>query len=145
MRKNKSIKLPLILLELDEGNFHILIESKIGDSDTSHWVIDTGASKTVFDSSLQDKYIICDDLLSEIESAGIGNSKIETKVGIIERLYLGDKIIDNFSVGLIDLSNLNILYRQYTNYKIAGLIGSDFLLKYKANIDYESLTLSISI
>jgi hypothetical protein len=59
-------------------------------------------------------------------------------------LYLGEKIVDNFSVGLIDLSNLNILYSQYTDYKIAGLIGSDFLLNHNAIIDYESLTLSIS-
>lgn len=145
MIKKKRINLPLILLELDEGNFHILIESKIGGAETSHWVIDTGASKTVFDSTLQDKYEICNDLLSEIESAGIGDTKIETKVGVIERLYLGGKIIDNFSVGLIDLSNLNMLYRQYTDYKISGLIGSDFLLKHKAIIDYENLTLALSI
>ncbi len=145
MRKNKRINLPVILLELDEGNFHILIESKIGDSETSHWVIDTGASKTVFDSTLHDKYIISNDLLSEIESAGIGDSKIETKVGVIERLNIGEKIIVNFSVGLIDLSNLNMLYRQYTNFKISGLIGSDFLQKYKAIIDYERLTISLSI
>lgn len=144
MKKNKRISIPLILLELDEGNFHILIESRIGDSETSYWVIDTGASKTVFDITLQDKYIICNDLFSEVESAGIGNSKIETKVGVIERLNLGEKIVEDFSVGLIDLSNLNVLYSQYTDYKIAGLIGSDFLLTHKAIIDYESLTLTVS-
>jgi hypothetical protein len=44
---------------------------------------------------------------------------------------------------LIDLSGINEMYQQHCNRKICGLLGSDFLLKYKAVINYERRILSL--
>jgi hypothetical protein len=43
----------------------------------------------------------------------------------------------DWTVVLIDLSHVNDLYRKFTDKRVAGLIGSDFLLKHKAIIDYK--------
>ncbi len=143
MKRNTKIDVPLILLELEDKNFHILVESVFTNGEKGYWVIDTGASKTVFDSTLKDLYIQTEDLLSEIESAGIGDLKIETKAGYINYVSFGKFVFRDLQVGLIDLSSLNNLYSQYSNLKISGLIGSDFLVKYKAKISYEKLILSL--
>lgn len=143
MRKRNKADIPLILLELEDKNYHILVESEFINGEKGYWVVDTGASKTVFDSSLKELYIQTEDSFTEIESAGIGDLKIETKAGYISTVSFGEFIFQDLQVGLIDLSALNNLYCRFTDLKISGLIGSDFLVKYKANINYEKLILSL--
>ena len=141
MAKRREIEIPLILVELEDDNYHILIETQFSDQEFGKWVIDTGASKTVFDFNQDEKYTLSDNQLIDIESTGIGNVKIETKTGIIANLKIGKIPVSEMHVGLIDLSHLNTLYKQYTNEQIFGLIGSDFLFRNKAVIDYKNLKL----
>jgi hypothetical protein len=108
-------------------------------------VIDTGASKTVLDINLINCYKEVETPLTEIESMGIGDTSIETKSGMIREMKLGDETLYNLNVALIDLSQLNILYHRFTNEKISGLIGSDFLVRYKATIDFKKMVLTLII
>lgn len=145
MKQRKKIEIPLKLVELENENYHILVEIRFSDDEPQMWVIDTGASKTVLDINLINHFTEVETPLTEIESMGIGDSRIETKSGIIHVLKLGDATLFDLNVALIDLSQLNILYHQFTNEKISGLIGSDFLVRYKANIDFKKLVLTLTV
>jgi len=145
MKRKTKIEIPLKLVELENENYHILVEIKFSDDEPQMWVIDTGASKTVLDINLINYYSEIFTPLTEIESMGIGESRIETKSGIIHILKLGDATLNDLNVALIDLSQLNILYHQFTKQKISGLIGSDFLVRYKAIIDFKKLVLTLTV
>ena len=139
------IKLPLQIIELEHDNFHILISGEFQDGEKCHWIIDTGASKSVMDVRLNPYY---EKLESngddEYQSAGINQGMIETEVGNLFSLKFGELTIENLKVALIDLDHINSIYEKYTDYRIAGLIGGDVLKKYQCQIDYfsESLTFS---
>jgi hypothetical protein len=145
MIRKMKIDIPLRLVKLENENYHIVLEMKFSDNELQMWVIDTGASRTVFDINLRKYYTEVDTPLTEIESMGIGNIRIETKSGIIKEMKLGNAILYNFDVALIDLSQINKLYHQYTNEKISGLIGSDFLFRYNAIIDFKKLVLTLTV
>ena len=52
MSKKKKYVVPLQLVELEDENYHILIETIFQNGEKGKWAIDTGASKTVFDANL---------------------------------------------------------------------------------------------
>jgi len=133
------IEIPLQIIELENDNFHILIEGSFYDGTTANWIIDTGASKTVLDSNLNQFYEgVESDNEEDYQSAGINQGMLDTTVGLIDRLQLGDLEISNLKVALIDLKHVNEIYEKYTRYKIAGLIGGDILMNYQCVIDYEN-------
>ncbi len=136
--------IPLELIELEEGNYHLALKSVFDDGTVMTWVIDTGASKTVFDKSLESQYVLVP--LEEgmnVRSAGIGAGLLETSLGRLRDFSLEGFRIPSLNVALIDLSHINDLYFHATSRKICGLIGSDLLLKFKAVIDYSRLELTL--
>jgi hypothetical protein len=138
--------IPLELIELEENNYHLAIKCRFEDDGEGLWVIDSGASKTVFNVSLTQHY----DLLAieedtSIRSAGIGSDQLDTRLGILHSFSLGTIMVNPLMVALIDLSNINSLYYHATEREICGLIGSDFLLENNAIIDYSKLRLVLSV
>jgi len=132
------IQIPLEIIELEHHNYHILIEGNFDDDSTACWIIDTGASKTVMDLNLNQFYELTDsDNEDDYQSAGINQGMMETSVGLVPRLRFGELLICNQKVALIDLNHVNEIYRKYTKYRIAGLLGGDMLMQYKCLIDYE--------
>jgi hypothetical protein len=136
--------IPLELIELEEMNYHLAVTSTFGGGKEGLWVIDTGASKTVFDESLHEYYepVEAGDEVT-IQSAGIGEDRLNTSLGILQPFSLGSYIHQPMQVALINLSHINKLYYHVTAKEICGLIGSDFLLGHKAVIDYSRLELII--
>jgi hypothetical protein len=133
------IEIPLQIIELEHKNFHILIEGSFHDGTTANWIIDTGASKTVLDSNLDQFYeSIESDPEEDYQSAGINQGMLDTTVGRIYRLQFGGLEISNLKVALIDLNHVNEIYEKFTPYKIAGLLGGDILMDYQCMIDYEN-------
>ncbi len=132
------IEIPLQIIELENENFHILIEGNFHDGTSACWIIDTGASKTVLDSNLTQFYENVEaDSQEDYQSAGINQGMLDTTVGKILSLRFGDLNITNQKVALIDLNHVNDIYEKYTPYKISGLLGGDILMQYKCLIDYE--------
>lgn len=132
------IEIPLQIIELERDNFHILIEGHFDDETPFYWIIDTGASKTVLDVSLNSVYeIIESDNIDDYQSAGINQGMMETIVGKICEMHFGELKIDNQKVALIDLSHVNDIYCKYTSIRIAGLLGGDILMQFKCVIDYD--------
>jgi hypothetical protein len=140
------IVIPLELIELEDDNYHLTVKSKFGTGEDGLWVIDTGASKTVFNIALKDHF----DLVQEeeekvIQSAGIGSDRLDTALGVLHPFTLGGFLIGPLQVALIDLSHINSLYYHVVEKEICGLIGSDFLREHKAIIDYSKLRLILTV
>ncbi len=132
-----KIKIPLNIIELENDNFHPVVSGVFTDGTEVNWIIDTGASKTVFDKSLLKHYTILDDDTEEVHSAGIGEKPLETTAGRLNPFYFGKLKVEMEKVALLNLSHINDLYAKATQLKICGLIGGDFLVKHKAVIDYK--------
>ena len=140
------IEISLQIIELEQENYHILIEGYFEDETPSCWIIDTGASKTVLDKNLSLYYESIDpDENEDFQSAGINQGMTETSVGKLNFLRFADLIITEQKVALIDLSHVNEIYEKYTSYRIAGLIGGDILMMYKCRIDYANKIIQFQI
>ena len=140
------IEIPLQIIELENNNYHILVEGSFDDGTSACWIIDTGASKSVLDSNLSQFYEpIESDNEEDYQSAGINQGMMETSVGKILHLRFGNLDLTNQKMALIDLKHVNDIYEKYTTYKIAGLLGGDILMQYKCIIDYERKIIQFQI
>lgn len=142
MSRRKKTVVPIELVELEPENYHIVVHSVFPNGECKTWVVDTGASRSVFDINLREHYTLIHCENTEIQSAGIGSAQISTQLGTIDLLHLGDFELHNLPIALIDLDHVNNIYSSFSNFAIAGLLGSDLLVKYKAEINYKKLTLS---
>lgn len=129
--------IPIDIIELESENYHLIITSAFADGVKGNWVIDTGASKTVFDKNLTDYFLLSDDETEDLHSAGINDEPLKTSMGYLKRFSFGKLEVENMKVALLDMSHINELYSKVTDIKICGLLGSDFLLKHKGLIDYK--------
>lgn len=132
------LELNLEIVELESNNYHIMIQGEFHDRKKCMWIIDTGASKTVLDKNLENYYQLIeqDNSIDSFQSAGINEGMIDTQVGITGHIRLGELLIEDIKVALLDLSHVNDIYSKYSDYKVAGLIGGDILKKYDAVINY---------
>jgi len=131
-----SVSIPIEVIELEQDNYHLLASVRFSDGESGKWVIDTGASKSVFDQNLPQYYKTLDGLTEELHSAGFYDEPIKSTLGILESFSFGKFRIDEMKVAVMDLSHINTLYSKYSGIKICGLLGGDFLIRYNAVIDY---------
>lgn len=136
MKPIQRVKLEII--ELEYNNYHIIAPCTLANGEKSWWIVDTGASKTVFDIAKIDLYEKEENPpLEKYKSAGINDTIAETKLGILPSLKFGELEIKDISVALISLEHINQIYLQFCPYSITGLLGSDLLFKHQATIDYK--------
>jgi hypothetical protein len=131
-------KIKLKKFDLDGGGKHIAVRCEINGV-KALLIIDTGASNSIFDlnSELFDK-----DNISDVSDMGTGsgfNSVIpELGKGVIKKISMGRMKINDFNAVFTPMSHINDLYKVLKLPHISGLLGSDFLFKYKALIDFEN-------
>ena len=110
-------------------------------------MVDTGASKTVLNSALADEFIeriSVDEFTgkemkgSKIESAGIVPGDLNFQYGLVKSFLVGSLLVENYKIALLDLTHINKLYEKLNKINILGLLGSDFLKKYNAVIDFKN-------
>lgn len=137
-----SYKIPVNIIKLDESSFHLIVKAKINGFPVNV-LIDTGASRTVFDTSLLGKKLELSEQPEPVEmiSAGIFAGDIESQFAVAESFKLGRLRLNNFRVVLINLEGINKLYMKITGKQVHGLLGSDFLLEMNAVVDYEKAML----
>lgn len=139
-----KIKIPLQIIELEDNNFHLVVQSVFEDKTTGYWVVDTGASRTVFDKNLGKQYVISEEEADQLHTAGIGEKPIETTIAYLKPCSLGKLKMENLKVALLDLTHINKLYSNATSLCICGLLGGDFLMKHKAVLDYKKKILVLN-
>ena len=130
------IELPINIVSIEGDGFHLIAEGCINGK-TARFVVDTGASRTVFDKDKILNYIN-DPEFSEKEgiSAGIGGTDISSFIFNIEELSFGELKIKDYQAVAMDLSNVNDSYAMIKLPPIDGVLGGDLLVKYRAVISY---------
>lgn len=139
-----SYKIPVEIIEIEKKNFHLFINLKVGGK-PCRLLLDTGASKTVFDALRVLKFVKEDKVkLHESKSVGLGVSEMETKIARLKDICVGKAEFRRLEVAVLDIAHVNETYRMINIPEIDGVLGSDFLMKYKAVIHYGNATLRIS-
>jgi hypothetical protein len=142
----RTIPVPLILISLQDDGFHLLVEIVVfGQS--CYAVVDTGASRSVFDKSLIEKNVVATEIVVDTQSdesyATTLFSTSSTALATIPLLTIGKLKIKDYVVVGLDLQSVNDTYEQLGHPKIAGIIGGDILISHHAKIDYKKLVLKL--
>jgi hypothetical protein len=78
-------------------------------------------------------------------STGLGTNTMASSTAIVSDLQISTLLIPEFEVAVLDLSTINIAYRQLNHPEVLGVLGGDILMKYKAVIDYGNKILCLNI
>jgi hypothetical protein len=134
---------PLELINLNDDGFHLLVEVVVfGQS--FHAVLDTGASKTVFDKETIEKHMMDGVLMaSDKLSTGLGTNTMESHTIILPLLKIGKLKLKNFEAAVLDLSTINQAYSTLNLPPVIGVLGGDILYSHKAIINYKKLRLKL--
>ena len=142
MRK-KICTIDLELLSIEGDGFHLMVSAKIGRKKI-RMLVDTGASKSVFDKERLSK-IIGNEEFENMEqlSTGLGTSTMQSQMTEVSSFSIGKvKIIDS-PVVVMDLSHVNESYKALGDKGIEGVLGSDFLEFHNAVIYYKKPRLKL--
>jgi len=137
----RTITVPLILINLQDDGFHLLVEIVVF-GEKLFAVLDTGASRSVFDKSLMEQHI-SELMLSDETQAATIFSTSSTLQGIIPKLKVGGLILKNYLAVGLDLQSVSDTYLQLGHPPVAGIIGGDILMEFTAKIDYKKRTLRL--
>lgn len=132
----RYIEIPFQLLDIEGDGFHIMVEGQINGKE-ANFLIDTGASRSVFDLATMNKFI--DHPKFEKKkgiTAGVGSSDLESSTFDIDSIALGSFEIQHYQAVALDLENIHETYEKIHLPKIHGIIGGDILATHKAVINY---------
>ena len=130
------IEIPINRINIEGDGFHIVTDGLVNGK-SAHFVVDTGASRTVFDKDRILNYINNPEFAEkEGLSAGIGGTDISSFIFNIEELSFGDLKINDYQAVAMDLSNINTSYEMIKLPPIDGVLGGDLLRKHNAVISY---------
>ena len=130
------MQLPFQLLDIEGEGFHVMIKGKINGMEAS-FLVDTGASRSVFDPTLITKYVEHPKFeKKEGITAGVGGSDLDSSTFIIESLSFGDIEIKNYEAVALDMQNIHETYQKLGLPTLDGIIGGDILYRLKATINY---------
>ena len=137
----RTITVPLTLINLQDDGFHLLVEIVVF-GEKLFAVLDTGASRSVFDKKLMEKHVKELTISDDTQAATIFSTST-TLQGIIPKLKIGGLTLKKYpSVGL-DLQGVSDTYLQMGHPPIAGIIGGDILMEFNAKIDYRKRVMKL--
>lgn len=140
-----TTKIPVRVLHIEQDGSHIFVEAKVNNRNAI-LLIDTGASRTVFDSTrirnfdAEKEFVLHSKL-----STGLGTNSMPTQGMMIDCFSIGKLSIDNFDVVILDLNHVNESYSAMGLPPIDGVLGNDILVPYKAVIDLSKNQLTLSL
>jgi len=139
--------IPLTLINLNDDGFHLLVEIVVYRE--KHLVVlDTGASRSVFDIAFTDQFALKpstdDDLVADENFATTLFSTSNTVIATFPQLKIGRMVLSEYAAVALDLTSVNEAYEQLGHPKVAGILGGDILFKHSAKIDYKRLKLTLN-
>jgi len=140
----RYIEVPIRLLDIEGDGFHIMVKGTIHGKEAL-FLIDTGASRSVFDPNTLSLFI--DNLQLEKKeglTAGVGSSDLESSTFVIDSWTIGELEIKDYEGVALDLENIHEMYEKIRLPHIDGIIGGDILQKHKAIINYRSKKLRLT-
>lgn len=130
--------LPIEILPIEDDGYHLKVKITINGK-TANMIVDTGASRSVFDETRIAQFIAGENIEeSDRFSTGLGTNTMESKKVVITELKIGEIRIINYNAAILDLSHINQSYEKLDIETIVGVLGSDILLDYNAVIDYKN-------
>lgn len=118
---------------------HLYLTAEVNDT-TALFILDTGAGATVMEEKRESKFNLTTSS-TENEAVGAGGSNLALKEASIQNFKIGNYVLHDFGVYLMNLDHINNAFKQDGLTEIDGVIGADILTKGKAVIDYEHLIL----
>lgn len=138
-----TYKIPLEIISIQGDGFHLMISVKMGRKKLN-MLVDTGASRTVFDlTELLKKDPNIELLDLDRLSTGLGSKSVPGKLVELKKLYLGGIVINDYPAIVLDLSHLNESYRELKLPSVQGVLGSDLMMEYSASINYRKKILTL--
>ena len=130
--------LKIELLPIEDDGYHIFLDVKINGG-TARLLLDTGASRTVFDEERIKAFITKDNQSFEkIDklSTGLGTNTMESHSIILEEFRLGETVFKDYHAVVLNMEHVNQSYRMIGHRQIDGVLGGDLLQKLKVIVDY---------
>ena len=84
-------------------------------------------------------------ILNEHISSGLGTNSMESHTIVLKKLQVGELLLKNYEVFLLDLSHVNQTYIKLKYKPLDGVIGGDILMLSKAIINYKKNTLTLNL
>lgn len=139
-----QVSIPIQLLCIDTDGYHLMVALSINGL-RANAILDTGASRSVLDKSRVFHYLGNLDLQKEDRLfSGIGASQVETHTITIAALSIGQLVLENMNVVVINLQSINQAYAIFDLPKIDMVLGSDILVGLGAVIDYQNRQLVVT-
>ena len=140
----RYIEVPIQLLDIEGEGFHIMVKGIIHGRE-ANFLIDTGASRSVFDPKTISTFI--ENLQFEKKegmTAGVGSSDLESSTFRIDTFSIGDLDIRDYEGVALDLENIHEMYEKLGLPHIDGILGGDLLRCYKAIVNYKAKKLRMT-
>ncbi|WP_214228552.1 retropepsin-like aspartic protease [Pedobacter sp. B4-66] len=135
----RPISIPLILISLQDDGFHLLVEIVVFGQKLFA-VVDTGASRSVFDKTFLKDHLKELEHSEETQATTLFSTS-STLQAVIPAIKIGSLALKNYETVALDLEAVNQAYEGLGHPPIIGIIGSDLLLKYQAVINYKKMKL----
>jgi predicted aspartyl protease len=122
---------------------HLIIDGAI-NKEEAVFIIDTGANYTCIDLQ-RAQQLGLPLILSDEPAGGLGTTNMEKSETVIDRLYIGDVLLEKIPIAAIDLSNVIQVIKQLDGKQIDGVIGNDILKRFEAIIDYGKCSITLHV
>lgn len=137
----KKTTLPLTIQAIEDDGYHLLVNLIINNKQAL-MIVDTGASRSVFDETRIVDFIGHNNLTEHDKlSSGLGTNTMTSKKVLLDSLQLADLTLNNYEATLLNLEHVNQSYQKIGFLPIDGILGGDILHDYKAVIDYKNSVL----
>jgi len=126
------------LLPIEDDGYHIFLMALINGK-PARLLIDTGASRTVFDAGRIKAFLDQED--HEFEkmdklSTGLGTNTMESHSVVLKEFKLGETVFNDYCTVVLNIVHVNQSYQMLGYPEIDGVLGGDLLHELKAVIDY---------
>jgi hypothetical protein len=140
-----KINVPLKLIAIEKDGFHLIVKSIINGK-SARLLLDTGASRTVFDINNKIKFMKKQEMIKNNSlSTGLGTDKMISHTSFIKKFSIDKLVIFDYEGVFIDLSIVNSSYEKLNLKPIDGVLGSDLLKQFNAIINFEKQTLTFKV
>jgi len=107
----------------------------------ARFILDTGASHTVVDSSAAEKFKVIAGTRKGKKAGGLGTTGLETKVSKDNTIEISKVKLNGQKLVLLDLTHVNLSLENNGSENVTGIVGADILKKKSAVIDYKGRAL----
>jgi predicted aspartyl protease len=138
---------PIEIVSIEDDGFHLMVEVEVNGF-SARMLVDTGASRSVFDSDRINNFF--KDEMPSLEenlkkSTGLGTRDMQSQALYLKELKIGELLIRKYPAVVLDMSHVNLSYEELGLPPIDGVLGSDIMMSYGARINYRNKSMRINL